>query len=103
MRRLRIASIFKNNGLNIQTIGPSLFSGCVKLNKICVPSLRMWMDIISPVKPFTSIPGDLYIGDNLVTRMIIPEGTTRVNDYLCYNLSKLNSVSIPSTVTSIGN
>ena len=88
--------------LNIQTIGPSLFSGCVKLNKICVPSLRMWMDIISPVKPFTSIPGDLYIGDNLVTRMIIPEGTTRVNDYLCYNLSKLNSVSIPSTVTSIG-
>ena len=88
---------------SIEGVEANVFNGCYKLNKVSVPSLQMWMDIVSLAKPFANQIGDLYIGDNLVINLVIPDGRTSVNDYLCCNLNKLESVSLPNSVTSIGN
>lgn len=103
------ADAFKNCNLlqslsfpsSLTAIGANAFSGCYKLKKIVVPSMSLWIDVISPNKPF-AIPGELYLGENLVTSLTLPEGSTAVGNYLCYNLSKLEGVNIPNSVTTIG-
>ena len=40
---------------------------------------------------------------NTITTMIFGEKVDKVPSYICYELSNLNSVTIPSSVTSIGN
>lgn len=45
---------------------------------------------------------NLYIGGNLVTKFVIPDGITAVNNFLFNKYDKLTSVIIPDSVTSIG-
>ena len=43
-----------------------------------------------------------YIGDNTITKVIIPEGVTTINKYAFANLTALEEVVLPSTLTRIG-
>ncbi len=43
-----------------------------------------------------------YIGDNTITKVIIPEGVTTINEYAFANLTALEEVVLPSTLTRIG-
>ena len=43
---------------------------------------------------------DLIEGD--ITSLTIPEGTTKIRDYICWNCPNLMEVKIPDTVKSIG-
>lgn len=45
---------------------------------------------------------NLYINDQLVTELAIPEGITTINDYAFIGCNNITSITIPSTVTSIG-
>lgn len=42
-----------------------------------------------------------YIGDNTITRVIIPEGVEKINSYAFANLTALTEVVLPSTLESI--
>ena len=86
---------------SIESIGSDAFSGCSVLQKITIPSLQMWFDLLHAQKPLCQ-NGELYINGVLLTEMVIPEGTTKVDDYLCYNLGKIESIIIPEGVTQIG-
>ena len=45
---------------------------------------------------------DLYINGELLTEMIFPEGTTKINDAVFHGYSKLTRIVIPQSVTEIG-
>lgn len=45
---------------------------------------------------------NLYINDQLVTELAIPEGITTINDYAFIGCNNITSITIPGTVTSIG-
>lgn len=88
----------------ITSIGLYAFQGTSSLNRIIVPSIDLWLDLICERFPFTKSPsgGDLYIDDVLITEFNLPSGRTRVPDGMCGGLTKLEAVNIPEGVTSIG-
>ena len=44
----------------------------------------------------------MYIGEDTITKVIIPEGVTTINQYAFANLTALEEVVLPSTLTRIG-
>ena len=45
----------------------------------------------------------LYLNEELVTDLVIPDGTTKIGSYVFFAYESLTSVTIPDSVTSIGN
>ena len=43
-----------------------------------------------------------YLGDDTITKVVIPEGVTTINSYAFANLTALEEVVVPSTLTKIG-
>ena len=43
-----------------------------------------------------------FLGDNTITKVIIPEGVTAINEYAFANLTALEEVVLPSTLVRIG-
>ena len=48
-----------------------------------------------------SISKQWYIGENTITKVIIPEGITKINSYAFANLTALEEIVLPSTLESI--
>ena len=46
---------------------------------------------------------DLYIGGELLTEIVFPEGTTKIKDSIFHGYAKLTKVVLPQGVTEIGN
>ena len=102
-------------GEGVKTIGKMAFYGAVGVNSLRVPttvtsvgmsafgywsSLKSvsWYatncaDFTTSTAPFSDM--------NTVTSMTFG-GVTRISAYLCYNLNKITSLTIPSSVTAIG-
>ncbi len=91
------------------------FQNTTSLNRIVVPSIDFWMDVVCGCRPFNSSKsGDLYVNDNLITEFIIPDGRTTLPQYMCSYLTKIDAVAfeddevvpghitIPEGVTTIG-
>ena len=77
------------------------FSGCSKLNRISIPSIDMWFNVLSAHRPF-SVKGELYVGEELVTEVTVPSGTTSLPDYYFCYLYKLEKVVLPQGLKTIG-
>ncbi len=111
-----------------ESIGNSSFYGCGSLTSITIPSsvtsigndafqwcssltsvnylgtIEQWCNILfgnSTSNPLCYAK-NLYINNELVTNLTIPNTVTKINDYAFYNCTSLTSVTIPNSVTSIG-
>lgn len=58
------------------------------------------VDIINEEDPLLIKPQ--FIGENTITKVVIPEGVTDINSYAFANLTALEEVVLPSTLTRIG-
>ena len=88
----------------VERIGKDAFRNCKNLKNVYLNNLWNWTQV--EFYGYASIPfyngANLYLDNELVTTLVIPEGVDKINDYLFYNCISLESVIIPNSVTSIG-
>ena len=80
------------------------FDGCTKLSAVYITDLAAWCNISfgSPYGYPLYYAHNLYLNDELITELVIPEGVTSISNYAFYNCDAITSVSIPASVESIG-
>ena len=92
-------------GNSVTSIGNSAFSGCNKLQDIYITDIAAWCNIsgLYNLMYYSSSNKKLYINNELVTILIIPDSVTSIGNYAFYHCNNLTSITIPDSVTSIGN
>ena len=90
---------------SVTSIGSDAFYNCSGLVSVYYTgTIAEWCGITfgnSWANPLT-IAHNLYIDNNLVTDLVIPNTVTEIKDNAFYNASCFASVTIPNSVTSIG-
>ena len=97
-----LTSITIDNG--VASIGSWAFSNCSGLTEIHIIDLAAWCNIngLYELMEYESNNKKLYLGEKLVTDLVIPDGVTSIGDNAFSNCNGLTNVTIPDSVTSIG-
>ena len=92
-------------GSGVTSIGEDAFSSCTSLKEVYISDIASWCNI--SFRGYESNPlyyaKNLYINNELVTNLVIPNTVTKINNFTFYNCDSLTSITIPNSVTSIGN
>lgn len=80
----------------------SCIGGCKGLTSIHIDDLEALYTRIQLGGALFKNGIDLYVGGQVVTEAVIPEGVTEINDYAFCNWDKLAKIEIPSSVTNVG-
>lgn len=89
---------------SVSAIGEKAFEGCTNITSVHITDVDKWCSIefgnqaSNPV----SVAGNLYVNDELITDLVIPEGTTSIGSHIFVGCKHLTSVIIPDSVTRIG-
>ena len=96
-----INSVTIPSGVN--KIGNSAFRGCSSLTAVYISDLGAWceMEGINCLLGYNE-DIDVYLNGKLITDPVIPNGTEKISNYAFGGFDSLNSVTIPSSVTSFG-
>lgn len=91
---------------SITYVDQNAFMNCNNLNKVIISDIANWCQV--KLFNYTANPlyraGHLYSDeDTEITDLVIPEGVGQIADYAFYGCKSIKSVTIPGTVTSIGN
>ncbi|MBO7189198.1 MAG: leucine-rich repeat protein [Alistipes sp.] len=89
---------------SVTTIGENAFDYCCSLTSVYISDIAAWCNI-----SFGSLDSNplyyadnLYLNNELVTDLIIPDSVTTIGDYALAWCKSLTSVTIPDSVTTIG-
>ncbi len=89
---------------SVTSIGDSAFYGCNSLTSVYITDIAAWCKI--DFYDYDSNPlyyaENLYLNNELVTDLIIPDGVTSIGDYAFFYCYSLTNVTIPDSVTNIG-
>lgn len=92
-------------GTGVTTIDSDAFRFCSSLTGVYISDLAAWCGI--SFSHYYSNPlntaHNLYLNGELVTDLIIPNGVTRIGQYVFYNCTSITSVTISDSVTSFSN
>ena len=94
-----LTSVTIGNG--VTSIGDSAFFGCTLLTSVYITDIAAWCNISFGENPF-DYARNLYLNNELVTDLIIPDSVTKIGSSAFWDCSSLTSVTIPDSVTSIG-
>ena len=89
----------------VTRIGNSAFDWCSGLTSVHISDIAAWCEIAFDANDSNPIyyAHHLYLGEEEITDLVIPNTVTTIGNYAFYNCSGLTSVTIPNSVTSIGN
>ena len=92
-------------GNSVTSIGGGAFDNCKGLTAVHISDLAAWcnIDFASTGANPLYYAKNLYLNDELVTALVIPDNVTNIRDYAFYNCTGITSSTIPNSVTSIGN
>ena len=89
---------------SVTSIGNYAFDGCEGLKEVHINDIAAWCSIgfeggyANPL----FYAQNLYLNNELITELVIPNGVTSIGGVAFYNCSGLTSITIPNSVTSIG-
>ena len=92
-------------GNSVTSIGNYAFEGCSGLTNVHISDLSAWCNIdftSSYANPLFYVK-NLYLNNELVTELTIPDNITEIKNYAFYGCSGLTSVDIIDGVKTIGN
>ena len=97
-----LTSVTIGNG--VTDIYYDAFVHCNNLTNVYINDIKAWCNIsgLRNLMVFASNNMNLYLDNELITELIIPDCVTSICDYAFYNCSGLTSIIIPDSVTSIG-
>ena len=81
-------------GTNVTSIGSSVFVDCLSLTSV------QWN--VKKCREFQSSHDQPFYGSFKITSFIFGDSVERIPAYLCYEMSRLTSITIPNSVTEIG-
>ena len=94
---------------SVTSIGFSAFSECYDLNSVHISDLAAWCNIefgtydSNPLAcAYNGNATKLYLNGEEVKDLTIPNSVTSIGNYAFYDYTNLTSVTIPNSVTSIG-
>lgn len=101
-----ITSVYIPN--NITTIDSNAFYGCTSLTGVYITDIAKWCSInfgaienaYNCANPLFYAK-NLYLNENLITELVIPNGVISIKDYAFHGCNFL-SISIPNSVNTIG-
>ncbi|MBO5134332.1 MAG: leucine-rich repeat domain-containing protein [Bacteroidaceae bacterium] len=104
---------------SVEYFGYAAFANCMSLSDVHISSIADWCDnhfgaYVNPVYAFKSneefaasnplyYAKRLYVNGQRVTQLVIPETVNMIKDWSFAGCNCLTSISIPESVTSIGN
>lgn len=91
-------------GSKIRTIYNGAFNNCTNLKTVQISDLAAWCSIefgMENSNPLTLDGANLYLGNQVITELVIPEGVTSIGNY-AFCGTNFRSVTIPDSVASIG-
>ena len=91
-------------GDSVTSIGEYAFYDCDSLTSVYITDIAAWCNI--SFDGYYANPlyhaNNLYLNNELVTDLVIPDSVTSIGNYAFYNCDSLRSVTIGYSVTSIG-
>ena len=89
---------------SVTGIGKYAFYGCSSLKGVYITDIAAWCNITfdSDASNPLYYAHKLYLNNELVTELVIPDSVTSIGDYVFYGCGSLTSINIPDSVTSIG-
>lgn len=88
---------------SVSKIGATAFSGCTGLKRVDITDLAAWCEILftdGSSNPLM-LAGNLYLNNELVTDVTIPESTKRLYPFVFRGASCLITATLPTTLTAI--
>lgn len=89
---------------SVKSIGTGAFGGCSLLSTTNISDLKAWfgIDFANYDSNPLHIGGELMLGNEMVTRLKIPEGITAVKPYAFYGANAIVSVAAPDGLLTVG-
>ena len=83
--------------------GSNAFMECPKLTSVNISDVDKWLEIYfvdARCNPLSN-GANLYKNNELVTEVVIPDGSTSINGYIFYGCTSVKNISIPDSVQEI--